>query len=86
MATIEYDPNRSARIALLHYVDGEKRYMLAPIGLKVGDTVISDRKLRSASETRCRCETSRLARRFTISSCARARAVRSSALPAGRPS
>ncbi len=41
VATIEYDPNRSARIALLHYVDGEKRYMLAPIGLNVGDTVIS---------------------------------------------
>jgi large subunit ribosomal protein L2 len=41
VATIEYDPNRSARIALLHYVDGEKRYMLAPDGLKVGDTVVS---------------------------------------------
>lgn len=41
VATIEYDPNRSARIALLHYVDGEKRYILAPLGLKVGDTVQS---------------------------------------------
>jgi large subunit ribosomal protein L2 len=41
VATIEYDPNRSARIALLHYVDGEKRYILAPLGLKVGDTVTS---------------------------------------------
>ncbi len=41
VATIEYDPNRSARIALLHYVDGEKRYILAPKGLKVGDTVLS---------------------------------------------
>ena len=39
VATIEYDPNRSARIALLHYVDGEKRYILAPNGLKVGDRV-----------------------------------------------
>ena len=39
--TIEYDPNRSARIALLFYADGEKRYILAPLGLKVGDTVIS---------------------------------------------
>jgi len=39
--SIEYDPNRSARIALLHYVDGEKRYILAPIGLNVGDTVIA---------------------------------------------
>ena len=39
--SIEYDPNRSARIALLHYVDGEKRYILAPNGLKVGDKVSS---------------------------------------------
>jgi large subunit ribosomal protein L2 len=41
VATIEYDPNRSAFIALLHYLDGEKRYILAPVGLKVGDTVVS---------------------------------------------
>ncbi|MCL4545997.1 MAG: 50S ribosomal protein L2 [Chloroflexi bacterium] len=41
VATIEYDPNRSARIALLYYVDGEKRYIVAPLGLKVGDTVVS---------------------------------------------
>jgi large subunit ribosomal protein L2 len=39
VASIEYDPNRSARIALLHYIDGEKRYILAPDGLKVGDSV-----------------------------------------------
>jgi large subunit ribosomal protein L2 len=39
--SIEYDPNRSARIALLHYVDGEKRYILAPAGLKVGDPLLS---------------------------------------------
>ncbi|MCE2431526.1 MAG: 50S ribosomal protein L2 [Candidatus Latescibacteria bacterium] len=39
--SIEYDPNRSARIALLHYIDGEKRYILAPIGLSVGDKVAS---------------------------------------------
>jgi large subunit ribosomal protein L2 len=39
VAAIEYDPNRSARIALLHYVDGEKRYILAPVGLSVGDQV-----------------------------------------------
>jgi large subunit ribosomal protein L2 len=43
VATIEYDPNRSARIALLHYADGEKRYILAPVGLQVGDTVISSK-------------------------------------------
>ena len=41
VATVEYDPNRSARICLLHYVDGEKRYILCPKGLKVGDTVVS---------------------------------------------
>ena len=41
VAAIEYDPNRSARIALLHYADGEKRYILAPVGLTVGDKVIS---------------------------------------------
>jgi large subunit ribosomal protein L2 len=41
VADIEYDPNRSARIALLNYADGEKRYMLAPLGLAVGDTVVS---------------------------------------------
>lgn len=41
VATIEYDPNRSANIMLLHYADGEKRYILAPKGLKVGDEVLS---------------------------------------------
>jgi large subunit ribosomal protein L2 len=41
VAHLEYDPNRSARIALLHYVDGEKRYILAPQGVSVGDTVMS---------------------------------------------
>src|SRR6476469_2131135 len=43
VAEIEYDPNRTARIALLFYADGEKRYILAPDGLKQGDTVISSR-------------------------------------------
>ena len=41
VASIEYDPNRSARIALLHYVDGEKRYIIAPVGLEVGRAVMS---------------------------------------------
>jgi large subunit ribosomal protein L2 len=41
VASIEYDPNRSARIALLHYLDGDKKYILAPVDLKVGDMVIS---------------------------------------------
>ena len=42
VAAIEYDPNRSARIALLNYLDGEKRYILAPLGIKAGDLVVSD--------------------------------------------
>ncbi len=41
VAAVEYDPNRSARIALIHYADGEKRYILAPVGLRVGDAVQS---------------------------------------------
>ena len=41
VASVEYDPNRSARLALLHYVDGEKRYILAPVGLRVGDRVMA---------------------------------------------
>jgi len=41
VAAIEYDPNRTARLALLYYADGEKRYIIAPVDLKVGDTVIS---------------------------------------------
>ncbi len=45
VAAIEYDPNRSARIALLHYVDGEKRYILAPKGLNVGDRLDSGEKV-----------------------------------------
>ncbi|MFA5206279.1 MAG: 50S ribosomal protein L2 [Lentisphaeria bacterium] len=41
VAHIEYDPNRNARLALLHYADGEKRYILCPVGVKVGDTLMS---------------------------------------------
>ncbi|MDP6615232.1 MAG: 50S ribosomal protein L2 [Candidatus Marinimicrobia bacterium] len=41
VATVEYDPNRSAYISLVHYQDGEKRYILAPVGIKVGDPVLS---------------------------------------------
>jgi large subunit ribosomal protein L2 len=43
VASIEYDPNRTARIALLHYTDGEKRYILAPDGMNVGDKVVSSK-------------------------------------------
>ncbi|MCE5235300.1 MAG: 50S ribosomal protein L2 [Clostridiaceae bacterium] len=56
VATIEYDPNRSANIALLHYTDGEKRYIIAPLGLNVGDTIVSgpgaDIKIGNAMEIR----------------------------------
>src|SRR5712671_921262 len=45
VAAIEYDPNRSARIALLHYTDGEKRYILAPKGLEVGMKVVSGQRV-----------------------------------------
>jgi large subunit ribosomal protein L2 len=48
VASIEYDPNRSARIALLHYADGEKRYILAPAGLRTGMTVMSGPKAEPA--------------------------------------
>lgn len=41
VAAVEYDPNRTARLALLHYADGEKRYIVAPLGLKVGDTIMA---------------------------------------------
>ena len=44
VAAIEYDPNRTARLALLNYADGEKRYILAPVGLQVGDTVMAGTK------------------------------------------
>ena len=44
VATMEYDPNRSARISLLHYADGEKRYILSPSGIKVGDIIFSGEK------------------------------------------
>lgn len=44
VATIEYDPNRSARIALLHYADGEKRYIICPLGINVGDQVLAGDK------------------------------------------
>ena len=56
VATIEYDPNRSANIALLHYADGEKRYIIAPLGVNVGDTILSgtgaDIKVGNALEIR----------------------------------
>ena len=44
VASIQYDPNRSANLALIHYTDGEKRYIIAPLGLKVGDKIVASRK------------------------------------------
>ena len=83
LATIEYDPNRSARIGLLHYADGEKRYMLVPNGLNVGDTVIAGPERRGARRQRAAAaQRSRSARPSTTSSWCPARAARSSARPA----
>jgi large subunit ribosomal protein L2 len=64
VATIEYDQNRTARIALLHYADGERRYILAPNGLEVGaKVVLGVRPRTSCRATRCRCARSRWAPR-----------------------
>ena len=68
VAHIEYDPNRTARIALLHYADGEKRYILAPNRLKQGDTVENGPAPTSSRATACRCATSRPVRSCTPSS------------------
>ena len=58
VAAIEYDPNRTCFIALLVYADGEKRYILAPLDLKVGDTVMSGPRPISSPATACRLATS----------------------------
>ena len=69
VAAIEYDPNRSAHIALLHYADGEKRYILAPQRLRVGATVhVRARPPSRRSATRSRWRGSRPARSSTTSS------------------
>jgi hypothetical protein len=68
--TIEYDPNRSARIALIAYADGEKRYILQPVGLKVGATVMS------GADADILIGNAFPAPRSTTSSCGRARARR----------
>ena len=82
VATIEYDPNRTCRIALLHYVDGEKRYILAPNGLNVGDLSSPAPRPTSARATRCRCVSSQLVPPCTTSSFALAVAARWRAVPA----
>ena len=82
VVAIEYDPNRTANIALICYADGEKAYILAPAGLKVGETVMSGEHaeakvgmLRRRSATACPWQTSRSAQRSTLLRCTRARAL-----------
>ena len=86
VASIEYDPNRTARIALLHYADGEKRYILAPNGLEVGVSLMSgpDAELRTATPFPLR--TCPPERRCTTSSSRPDAAARWSAPPAPPPS
>jgi large subunit ribosomal protein L2 len=82
---LEYDPNRSANIALVCYADGERRYIIAPKGMVVGHQLMSVRKRRSRLATRCRSATSRSVRRSTASRCCRARARRSRVRLVRRP-
>ena len=80
---LEYDPNRSAYIALVQYEDGEKRYIIAPVGLKAGDTVISSAPpLISSPATACPSPTSLSVPSSTTLRCTPARALSWSAPPA----
>src|SRR5690349_21827206 len=81
VSQIEYDPNRSAHIALITYLDGEKRYIIAPLGLKVGTTIVAARMRIFFRETHCRSRTFRSVLRFTTSSFAPEKADRWSARP-----
>jgi large subunit ribosomal protein L2 len=81
VAHIEYDPNRTARIALLHYADGEKRYIIAPKDLKQGTPWSPAPTPTSSPATTCRCATSPSVRPCTASSCAPVAAPRSPARP-----
>ena len=82
VASVQYDPNRSANIALLHYADGEKRYILAPLGLSVGDTVVSGEDADIKVGNALPLSAIPSARWCTTSSSSPARAVRSQELPA----
>ena len=82
MAAIEYDPNRNARIALLHYADGEKRYILAPAGVKVGDKLQSGQGADIRPGNALPLRYIPVVRPSTTSSCARAAAARWRAAPA----
>lgn len=77
VAAIEYDPNRTAYIALLHYADGEKRYILAPLGLTVGDTVVSGSRPTSRRATASLCRISPSVLSCITSKCSPAKAARS---------
>ena len=79
---IEYDPNRSARIALIQYTDGERAYILAPQRLAIGDTVVSANSADIKPATRCRSATSPSAPSSTASSSRSAVAPSSAARPA----
>ena len=86
VAGIEYDPNRSARIALLHYRDGEKRYIIAPLGLKPGDMVMSGPQADILPGNALPLRNIPPAPSCTTSSCSRARAASSAAARARWPS
>ena len=80
--SIQYDPNRTARIALLFYVDGEKRYIIAPDGLKAGDQVMSGPDAPPTVGNCLPLKKIPLGMRFTTSSCGRAAAACCAAAPA----
>ena len=67
VASVEYDPNRSANIALLHYADGEKRYILQPVGLKVGMTIQEFKYLLEKAESYIHSRISRRLKKVIIS-------------------
>ncbi len=74
---VEYDPNRTAHIALLKYADGERRYIIAPKGVAAGDQLVSGVNAPIKLATACRCVISRLVRPFTVSSSSQVRGRRS---------
>lgn len=81
VAAIHYDPHRNARLALLFYADGEKRYILAPAGVSVGSTVVSAPRPRSRTATPCPSPPSPSAPAFTALSCMPVAAARWCAPP-----
>ena len=86
VVTREYDPNRSAWITLLHYADGEKRYILAPMELEIGARWRRERRRRSESATRCLCPAFHLVRSSIIWSSPPGAAARSLDRPGRRRS